>query len=48
VGIDSVGEVLDSSRKDGVVRKSGAWYYVEDGSSGSRHDGCGPVKIIFP
>jgi recombination protein RecA len=30
VGIDTVGEVLDSAEKYGVVRKSGAWYYVED------------------
>lgn len=30
VGIDSVGEVLDAAEKYGIVRKSGAWYYVEE------------------
>ncbi len=30
IGIDTVGEILDAAEKYGVVRKSGAWYYIDD------------------
>jgi recombination protein RecA len=30
IGIDQVGEIVDMAEEEGIIRKSGAWYYYEE------------------